>query len=76
MALLGVRPPFYTLPLDTTSLLSTITDEAWHHLAQGIKTIMLFLSIVVVFSPQNCIPLKKMSLVCLWGYSQPQFSSS
>lgn len=75
----GCEASLYTLPLDTSSLLSTIIDEAWHHLAQGIKTIMLFLSIVVVvFSPQNCspIPIKKTSLVCLWGYTQPQSISS
>lgn len=38
----GCEASLYTLPLDTSSLLSTIIDEAWHHSAQGIKTILLF----------------------------------
>lgn len=43
-----------SLHFDASSLLSTIMNEAWHHLAQRIKTIIWFLSIVVQFP--NCIP--------------------
>lgn len=49
----GCETSIYTSLLHASSLLSTIMNEVWHHLAQEIKTITQFLSIVLP-PKKNC----------------------